>query len=99
MDPAYVPVMFMASHAKTYSARAKRPPSAYLKPMTYLIHAHRPSGDTTLKARTEEAALKIMDRLHYADVAYQGFDSAGAAIDENDLTDIIDARPRRPVAF
>ncbi|HEV2530330.1 hypothetical protein [Phenylobacterium sp.] len=60
--------------------------------MPYMIIAHRPAGSTTHKARTEESALKIMDRLHYADVRFEGFDADGAAIDENGLTDIIEAR-------
>jgi hypothetical protein len=60
--------------------------------MPYLITALRPSGATTHKARTEEAALKIMDRLYFADIGYEGFDGDGNTIDENTLTDIIEAR-------
>lgn len=64
--------------------------------MPYLITAHRADGATTHKAATEETALRIMDRLYYADIRYDGRDGDGKAIDENSLTDIIDARPRRP---
>jgi hypothetical protein len=71
---------------------ALRRPIPYGALMTYKILAHRPAGTTTHKARTEEAALKVMDRLHYADISFEGFDGAGLAIDENGLTDIIDAR-------
>lgn len=64
--------------------------------MSYLIKALRPSGETSHKAKTEEAALKLMDRLYFADIGYQGFDGDGKAIDENTLTDIIDARTAVP---
>jgi hypothetical protein len=60
--------------------------------MSYLIMALRPSGTTTHKAKTEEAALEIMDRLYLEDIGYEGFDADGNTIDENSLTDIIDAR-------
>lgn len=60
--------------------------------MPYLITALRPTGTTTHKAKTEEGALKIMDRLYFAGVGYEGFDGDGKLIDENTLTDIIDAR-------
>lgn len=71
---------------------ALRPPIAYHVRMSYLILALRPSGTTTHKAKTEEAALKLMDRFHFADIGYEGFDGDGKTIDENTLTDIIDAR-------
>jgi hypothetical protein len=60
--------------------------------MSYVIVAYHPNGTTTHVARTEEGALKIMDRLYYADIGYEGFDDDGNAVDENDLTDRIDAR-------
>jgi hypothetical protein len=64
----------------------------YDRTMHYLITAYHPNRTTVHKARSEEAALKLMDRLHYADIHYGGSDSCGNAIDENGLTDIIDAR-------
>jgi hypothetical protein len=62
----------------------------------YLITAHRAGGATTHRAATEESALKIMDRLYDADIRYEGRDANGKAVDENSLTDIIEARPQRP---
>jgi hypothetical protein len=64
--------------------------------MPYLIKALRPNGTTNHPARTEEAALKLMDRFHYADIGYEAFDRDGKTIDENTLTDIIEARGSIP---
>jgi hypothetical protein len=75
---------------------ASWPAIAYHGRMSYLIMALRPSGTTTHKAKTEEAALKLMDRFHFADIGYEGFDGDGKTIDENTLTDIIDARGAIP---
>ena len=60
--------------------------------MHYVITAYRPAGISTHKARSEAAALKVMDRLYEDDVRYDGVDATGRSIDENTLTDIIDAQ-------
>lgn len=58
----------------------------------YKIVASFDRGPSTYTAKSEEDALELMDRLHEGNVPCVVTDQDGKAVDENDLTDLIDAR-------
>jgi hypothetical protein len=58
----------------------------------YKITAHYDRGLATYVASSEEDALEMMDRLFEGDVRCDVTDDDGNTVDENDLTDRIDAR-------
>lgn len=58
----------------------------------YKIIAHFDRGPSTYTVSSEEDALEMMDQFFEGDVRYEATDDDGKAVDENDLTDRIDAR-------
>lgn len=58
----------------------------------YKIVAKFDRGPSTYTAKSEEDALDLMDQLHEGNVTCVVTDQDGNTLDENDLTDIIDAR-------
>lgn len=60
--------------------------------MAYKISARHPGRMVTYTAATEEEALAKCDELTADGVPFEVFDPDGAAIDEDDLEDRIDAR-------
>jgi hypothetical protein len=59
----------------------------------YTVVAQFERGPITYSVTSEEEALALMDQFHEGDVAYAAADQDGRVVDENDLTDRIDARP------
>jgi hypothetical protein len=60
--------------------------------MAYVISAHFDRGVMTYTANSEEDALALMDELFEGDIPYEAKDADGAVVDENDITDRMDAR-------
>jgi hypothetical protein len=58
----------------------------------YKIVAHFDRGPATYTATSEEDALEMMDKLLEGEVRFDVTDDDGNPVDENELTDRIDAR-------
>ena len=58
----------------------------------YKIVASYDRGPFTYSVNSEEEALEVMDQLYEGDVPCRATDQYGNTVDENDLTDIIEAR-------